>query len=338
MATTNTTVSVSAKPTLSLATPKTANFPTDVLRDIPSAISATTPLSALSRFREPFPSAGLPSAGLPSAGIMCSPIQPMSARIKQEEKTPITPPLAYLDFLKSISLQSPPLTGKTPMNRTSTSESIQSVSTTTTADSSASEPEADSAPTTAASEKTDLSCKCGNNEHDAKGKESTESEKEKERRPTITTPPPPAPKTAALSKAAMPTSPLGTGPRLPMSAPPSNLTFPSLNVPASPACSNRNDLASPMTPWSARSIRSPFDWDAALKARRYNEVPGGPGPASAATTPKTANAATKRPGESRSTVRHIREVVTRTVTYTPRMEPAPKGKRRKLDDETAVET
>ncbi|KAJ2980418.1 hypothetical protein NUW58_g6946 [Xylaria curta] len=28
-------------------------------------------------------------------------------------------------------------------------------------------------------------------------------------------------------------------------------------------------------------------------------------------------------------VRHIREVVTRTVTYTPRMSPAPKGKRRK---------
>jgi hypothetical protein len=30
-------------------------------------------------------------------------------------------------------------------------------------------------------------------------------------------------------------------------------------------------------------------------------------------------------------VRHIREVVTRTVTYTPRMDPAPKGKRRKVE-------
>jgi hypothetical protein len=30
-------------------------------------------------------------------------------------------------------------------------------------------------------------------------------------------------------------------------------------------------------------------------------------------------------------VRQVREIVTRTVTYTPRMSPAPKGKRRKID-------
>jgi hypothetical protein len=39
----------------------------------------------------------------------------------------------------------------------------------------------------------------------------------------------------------------------------------------------------------------------------------------------------KSPKGSRSSVRQVREIVTRTVTYTPRMSPAPKGKRRKID-------
>jgi hypothetical protein len=138
---------------------------------------------------------------------------------------------------------------------------------------------------------------------------------------------------------AMPMSPLGNGPQYPLSAPPAGLNFSSLNVPTSPLA-NCGGVDSPRTPWSARSIRSPFDWDAALKSRRFNDVPGASTPsASGATTPKTAgptvNAGSKR--EARSTVRHIREVVTRTVTYTPRMAPAPKGKRRKLDHDTAVD-
>ncbi|OIW35634.1 hypothetical protein CONLIGDRAFT_66127 [Coniochaeta ligniaria NRRL 30616] len=301
------------KPTLALATPSTANFPKDVLRDIPSAISATTPLSALSMFREPLPSAGLPSAGLP-----CQ--TPMSARIKNEEKTPITPPLAYMDFLKSISLASPPLSGKMPLNRTSTSASTASDSTTSTADSSSSE-QVDSAPSTATSEKTDVSCKCDDHEHAPK---SAAPEKMK------------SPRAAAGRTAPM--SPLAIGPQYPMSAPATNLNFPSLNVPTSPL-SNCGGVDSPKSPWSARSIRSPFDWDAALKSRRFTEVPGAAAAStSGATTPKTANAAvTGSKREARSTVRHVREVVTRTVTYTPRMAPAPKGKRRKLDHETAVD-
>lgn len=311
------------KPTLALATPSTANFPKDVLRDIPSAISATTPLSALSMFREPLPSAGLPSAGI----AYCQ--TPMSARIKNEEKTPITPPLAYMDFLKNISLASPPL-DKTPLSRTSTSASTASDSTTSTAESSSSEQEkgeVDTAPSTASSAKTDLSCKCDEHEH---GPERAVPEKLK------------SPKAAAGSK--VPMSPLVVGPQYPMSAPATNPNFPSLN-PTSPL-SNCGGVNSPITPWSARSIRSPFDWDAALKSRRFTEIPGSAAAAAAeatasasgATTPKTANAAvTGSKRESRSTVRHIREVVTRTVTYTPRMAPAPKGKRRKLDHETAVD-
>jgi hypothetical protein len=91
-------------------------------------------------------------------------------------------------------------------------------------------------------------------------------------------------------------------------------------------------------------VRSHFDWEAALKSRRFAETPGSKRPAApetpgippTASTPKTPGGHAKR--ESRTSVRHIREVVTRTVTYTPRMGPAPKGKRRKIDPETAVKS
>ncbi|KAJ3490955.1 hypothetical protein NLG97_g5678 [Lecanicillium saksenae] len=69
-------------------------------------------------------------------------------------------------------------------------------------------------------------------------------------------------------------------------------------------------VSTSFSPYSARSVRSVFDWDAALKAHYADQ---------------------KRPKSSRTSVRHIREVVTRTVTYTPRMEPAPRGKRRKVE-------
>lgn len=70
-------------------------------------------------------------------------------------------------------------------------------------------------------------------------------------------------------------------------------------------------VSTTFSPYSARSVRtSVFDWDAALKAHYADQ---------------------KRPKSARTSVRHIREVVTRTVTYTPRMEPAPRGKRRKVE-------
>ncbi|KAJ8123780.1 hypothetical protein O1611_g9515 [Lasiodiplodia mahajangana] len=100
---------------------------------------------------------------------------------------------------------------------------------------------------------------------------------------------------------------------LPLSAPPMSVTsFPSLKVPPSPAMSSTVDSplsATIMSPFSARSTRSHFDWEAALKARYSQDC--------RAHKPQS------------KTVRHIREVVTRTVTYTPRMSPAPKGKRRR---------
>jgi len=100
----------------------------------------------------------------------------------------------------------------------------------------------------------------------------------------------------------------------PMSAPPTGAaSFPSLKLPPSPAISNFDSPLSASTvrsPFSARSVHSVFDWKAALKARFADS---------------------KKHKSSRPSVRHIREVVTRTVTYTPRMEPAPRGKRRKVE-------
>ncbi|KAF6819041.1 hypothetical protein CMUS01_03959 [Colletotrichum musicola] len=211
-----------------LATPVTSTFPSETI------FSATTPLSA----------------------------RPMSCK-DLPIKTPISPPTAYTDFLKVMSLNSPAAFKPSASGET-TPEST-----------------ADSAPSTATSEETDLSCKC-ELEHKA-------------------------PATAPV----VPPSPFT---QLPMSAPATGANcFPSLKIPPSPAVSHLDSPISASTvrsPFSARTVHSSvFDWDAALKAKRLNDA--------------------KKP--SRTSVKHIREVVTRTVTYTPRMAPAPKGKRRKVE-------
>lgn len=288
-----------------LATPTSGNFPSDALL---SASSVRTPHSA--SIKGSLQSAGLYSAGLPSAGLPSAPFEypptPSMLSGKQEDKpeaTPITPPLAYMDFLKTISVASPsvasppltaPLMGKTPLNRTSTGGSTASTVTCKSEDSateSAGEVDLDSAPTTASSESTDCSCSCELVHKSSK---------------------------PAQISVGQPASPLVT---MPLSAPASGpATFPSLRIPPSPA------VDSPVrSPYSARSIKSPFDWDAALKAKRYADVKP---PTSAVGTGGTHSSRCEKGGKS---VRHIREVVTRTVTYTPRMDPAPKGKRRKVE-------
>lgn len=217
-----------SKPKLGkLTTPVTATFPSEL-----QALSANSPLSAI-----------------PSG-------------IKEEfSRTPISPPTAYMDFLKAMSVVSPVI----PEKRSgSWSEEEENAT-------------LNSLPSTASSSQTDCSCKFGNSH--------------------------------STTKSPVPTQP--------MSAPPTGVTsFPSLHMPPSPAMSV---VESPMSttarsPFSARSVRSPFDWEAALKARYSQDCK-----------------ATKSTGRS---VRHIREVVTRTVTYTPRMNPAPKGKRRKTECKT----
>ncbi|KAG9257856.1 uncharacterized protein F5Z01DRAFT_306640 [Emericellopsis atlantica] len=215
-----------------LATPVSATFPSEI-----TSAATATPISAVA-----------------------FPVKPDPDYIK----TPISPPMAYTDFLsKAMSLNSPlPPTGD-------------------------STPESASMPGTASSEQSSCSCKV----EESSPPTSVDGDK----------PSPPA--TAPI----VPPSPFCPS-AAPMSAPPTGpATFPSLRVPQSPSVAN---LDSPVrSPYSARSIHSAFDWDAALKARTQSLK--------------------KQP--SRTSVRHLREVVTRTVTYTPRMDPAPKGKRRKVE-------
>ncbi|EGZ76479.1 hypothetical protein NEUTE2DRAFT_98344 [Neurospora tetrasperma FGSC 2509] len=347
---------MSTKPILKLSTPVTANFPniprpTDELRSavtLPSALSDRTPLSAISRtsaFRDPL--SALPSAGLPSAG-------PFSATLKVDhdlQKTPITPPVAYLDFLKcmqlvSPSLASPPQTGKVSLHRTSTASSLSTSSTNShesessvdsaTTDDSEKEKEGqiDSAPSTARSDvSSEPEIKVEAEEREDKKVDEKEDKKEdgenvgngkedKSRPAPITISQPPTPQSSLY----------------PMSAPATGAAvFPSTKIPASPAIST-SALYSPRTPLSAASVRSPFDWETALKLRRFAEVSSlkrsAPSDAPAVSNPTSVPVAK----ESRSSIRHIREVVTRTVTYTPRMAPAPKGKRRKIDADTAIKS
>ncbi|KAI0196856.1 hypothetical protein F4808DRAFT_301992 [Astrocystis sublimbata] len=222
-----------------LKTPVTATFPSELSALSASAsASARTPLSAIPAFiKEEFPG---------------------SAR------TPISPPTAYMDFLKAMSVPSPVVPAKRSVSGSSTPEE---------------DPADDSPPSTASSTETDCSCKCGGHS----------------------------------SPVAIPRSPYANQP---MSAPPMNVTsYPGLNVPSSPAVSITDSpmSATIRSPFSSRSVRSPFDWDAALKARYSQDC--------------RAHKPTSK------SVRHIREVVTRTVTFTPRMSPAPKGKRRKTHAE-----
>ncbi|TAQ83437.1 hypothetical protein B7494_g8239 [Chlorociboria aeruginascens] len=206
----------STKPKLpQLQTPVTSTFPSEL-----SALSARSPLPGYADFV-----------------------------IKQEDgiKTPITPPLAYTDFLKSMSTASPVLGDKSSGRTTPTS-----------------------APSTG-SEHSECSC----------------------HKSPITAPPTPftypssAPASGRLARIRIPPSPAASCTGSPMSA--SSII---------------------RSPFSARSARSPYDWDFKSKGRYFD---------------------ISSPKNTRSSVRQVREIVTRTVTYTPRMSPAPKGKRRKIE-------
>jgi hypothetical protein len=96
----------------------------------------------------------------------------------------------------------------------------------------------------------------------------------------------------------------------PISAP-SSARLSRIRIPSSPAYSAKDSpLSAGSTMRSPFSARSPYEWEVANKRKSLDVL-----------SPKT----------SRSGVRHVREIVTRTVTYTPRMSAAPKGKRRKIE-------
>ncbi|TQV99779.1 hypothetical protein V2A60_005219 [Cordyceps javanica] len=272
------------KPKLEVATPVTSNFPSEIRSA--TSVTTATPLSSLS---------------LP--GVLC----------KTEPdfiKTPISPPPAYTDFLsKAMSLNSPIVA---PAADTTTLKSAPVTN--------ASEKPDDSAIATASSTSSASASTSASDDHSASTSPTTSAATStKPSSPASATTPSASEKASAVERALasasaslVPPSPFS---KAPMSAPPTGPTsFPSFKIPPSPALSNFDSpmsaVSSMFSPYSGRSARSVFDWDAALKAH---------------------NADQKRAKTPRTSVRHIREVVTRTVTYTPRMEPAPRGKRRKVE-------
>jgi len=213
-------MAASTKPKLELQTPLTSTFPSEL-----SALSARSPLPGFADF------------------------------IKLEDgiKTPITPPTAYTDFLKSMA--SPAVSEK----------SASGDSTPT------------SAPSETSSEHSNCSCHC-----------------DLHKSPTSTTT----------------TTTLPSPFKHPASAP-ASARLGRLRIPPSPAYSATDSpLSATSTIRSPFSARSPYEWEVGAKGRYFD---------------------IKSPKSARSGIRHVREIVTRTVTYTPRMSAAPKGKRRKLD-------
>ncbi|KAL5621516.1 hypothetical protein BROUX41_006416 [Berkeleyomyces rouxiae] len=201
---------------------------------------------------------------------------PLSAN--DSGRTPISPPSAYVEYLRMWSLNSP-MTARPSVSGNTTPSTSNSHS--------------------------DCSCKAAASAAIAAAAgEGNSTKKELGLKTPLTAP-------------QVPPSPFA---RIPMSAPANGASFPSLKVPPSPSVAlSPYPTDSPTSAISASfSARSniKFDWDL---------------PLTAAFKSRSAAAGDSRKQPSRKSVRHIREVVTRTVTYTPRMKPAPKGKRKKLE-------
>ncbi|KAF1965017.1 hypothetical protein BU23DRAFT_490983 [Bimuria novae-zelandiae CBS 107.79] len=259
-----------SKPTLSaLKTPVSATYPSE-LRS-PMVLSATTPTFAT---------------------------------LKREEsiKTPITPPVAYLNFLKTLSpvLMSPMSTGTSttfkfegnrPTSMASVTSSASSGSFTLTSG------PADKSKTAPSTPATSRASSCSNCDH-------IKSEPASD-----------VPKTAPLPKGQSKEQTVTIPPPSPFRRPSSART-PRLYIPQSPYHSPAT-VRSPASANSANSTNSPYSavsprtWDLEKKAGRARRV-------------------------------SVREVVTRTVTYSntpvdakapgfPQIDPAPRGKRRKLE-------
>ncbi|KAM3511210.1 hypothetical protein MY11210_005146 [Beauveria gryllotalpidicola] len=280
------------KPKLEVATPLTSNFPSEITSAASlTSINTATPLSGLGR-----------------PAVLCK-AEPDFVR------TPITPPAAYADFLtKAMPSNSPVVVA---------AESTTPDSSSPAADASE---KADDSSISSMSSASAASAKDNGSASTSPATSTACSTKSSS--PTSATTPSASEKASAVARALalasaslVPPSPFT---KAPMSAPPTGPTsFPSFMLPPSPAMSNLDSplsavplsaapmsaVSSLLSPYSGRSARSVFDWDAALRAHYADQ----------------------RRTRSRTSVRNIREVVTRTVTYTPRMEPAPRGKRRKVE-------
>jgi hypothetical protein len=216
----------------------------------------------------------LPQLQTPMTSTFPSELSALSAR------TPLSGN-PYMDFIKQEDLKTP-ITPPTAY----TEFLMKMASPVSAADKSSGRNTPTSAPSTGSSEHSDCSCNCDTHKS-----------------PTSTVPPtsfpyPSSPRSTPswLGRLRIPPSPAFSGSDSPLSAP----------LTASSA------VRSPFSARSARSARSPYDWDGNSKGRYFD---------------------VKSPKTTRSSIREVREIVTRTVTYTttPRMSPAPKGKRRKIE-------
>ncbi|PSN64815.1 hypothetical protein BS50DRAFT_45041 [Corynespora cassiicola Philippines] len=219
---------------------------------------------------------------------------PTFTTIKREDslKTPITPPTAYLDFLKTLSpvLMSPMPTGtgtkfvfegNRPTSMTSVTSSASSGTFTST-----SAPTDKATPSSPASSRASSCCNCDHPKQD---------------------PPKSAPPTKVQTVTIPPPSPFTRA---------ASARTPRLYIPQSPYSSST--VQSPSSAQSsAHSTKSPYS----------------------AVSPKTWDVE-KKTGRTRRV--SVREVVTRTVTYSstpvdqkapsfPQIDPAPRGKRRKIE-------
>lgn len=206
------------------------------------------------------------TASFPSE-IVETPLSALPPAIKQEHglKTPITPPLAYTEFLKALTpiLTSPKQIPALP--RTLSTESAPGRET----------------PTSSHSASSGFSFSRQDTHKSASASAAA---------------PPPSPYVRSNSSARTPTS------------------LRRLTIPQSPAGSPHSAATLSTTGLTSAMARSPFspaDWNLDSNGRRYFEQP---------------RSATVRPVS-------VRSVVTRTVIYkrTPPLDPAPRGKKRKLD-------
>lgn len=274
-----------SKPALSaLETPVSATYPSE-LRS-PMVLSATTPTFA-------------------------------TLRREDSIKTPITPPTAYLDFLKTLSpvLMSPLSTGTSTTfrfegNRPTSMASVTSSASSTSFTSTSGPADKDKAKTATSTPATSRSSSCSSCHH---------IKQEPTSEPTKTAPEPPKapelPKTAPLPKELSKEHTVTIPPPSPFRRPSSART-PRLYIPQSPYHSPAT-VRSPASANSANSANSPYS----------------------AVSPRTWDVE-KKTGRTRRV--SVREVVTRTVTYSstpvdakapsfPQIDPAPRGKRRRLE-------
>lgn len=238
-----------ARPTLpALKTPTRVS-------SLPSLKTPTGQVTSLKKGTNETPVLKTPRSAMLPSELPRSPAIGFLDMIKQEDdvKTPITPPLAYTEFLKALS----PAISSPSTGRSFTFSDRSGKSTPT------------SAPSSAGS-----ACSCSNDAH-------------KTSAPII----PPSPYMRPPPSARSPT------------------TLRRLRIPQSPSYSPATD-----SPKSS-AIRSPFspaDWYLDSKTRMYE-------------SPRTPRSGCHRPVS-------VRQVITRTITYTRTpLDPAPKGKRRKLE-------